>query len=260
MKTIIYTILHHNGLGDSIRGLISIKQIQKKVPFAFELHVSMSDYAPGVFFKKKNKIHYNTNNVAIISKVYDNETNHHQELIDCIQTNFKEEDVIYFYTNAYPIVNEIDDEIKNFMKQQLTLTKEAEQYVNECQKLLPNEYNLFHYRLGDPYLIKNSTENINKFVEHFDKNKKEDSVLISDCLEFKKKIAEKETGNDVFVFLNNPVHSGLRHYSKDEYKETIRDFNLIKNAKKIYSFSVYHLISNFVFWTSLIYDVPLEKI
>jgi hypothetical protein len=35
MKTIIYTILHINGLGDSIRGLISIKQIQKKSPFCF---------------------------------------------------------------------------------------------------------------------------------------------------------------------------------------------------------------------------------
>jgi hypothetical protein len=90
--------------------------------------------------------------------------------------------------------------------------------------------------------------------------KKENSVLISDCLEFKKRIAEKEKEKDVFVFLNKPVHCGFRDFSNKDYKETIRDFNLIKNAKKIYTFSSYHWISNFVFWTSLIYDVPLERI
>jgi len=42
--------------------------------------------------------------------------------------------------------------------------------------------------------------------------------------------------------------------------ETLCDFFLIQNAKSINCYSNYNWISNFILWTSIIYDVPLYNL
>ena len=48
-----------------------------------------------------------------------------------------------------------------------------------------------------------------------------------------------------------------RKKTDENFVDIMIDFFLIKNAKSLTSYSVYDWTSNFVFWTSMIYGVPL---
>jgi len=151
------------------------------------------------------------------------------------------------------------------MKEVFTLKPEYEKYFNDRFDSIGYNYHLFHYRLGDNVMNNGEKiKNIKFCVDHFMNYKKENSFLISDSLEFKENIANLASNGvkGVTVLLNKPVHSNSIMVDKSkkteqDYTDLIFDFLLIKNAKTISSYSIYDWTSNFVFWTSMIYGVPL---
>ena len=87
--------------------------------------------------------------------------------------------------------------------------------------------------------------------------KSNDVFLISDSLNLKTKIYEIYKNNKVFVFLNKPQHT---QYETNNIEDTIRDFFLVTKAKNIYCYSNYRWVSNFVLWSSYIYDIKIVNI
>ena len=57
---------------------------------------------------------------------------------------------------------------------------------------------------------------------------------------------------------NNSENNNSEIYI-EELKSTLAEFFIIKDAKKIKTYSIYNHISGFVFWISKIYDIPLHN-
>ena len=255
---IVYIFNNFQGFGDNIRGLISVKQLQKF--FNFDLFIDLRSHV----FKDYllNDVSYDVNNIVVekhFEYMYDNEICHNSTLInDLSNLTFN---CISICTNTFPEINEITDEIKIFIRNILKLKPEYNIYFKEKLKNIPNEYNLFHYRFGDEHLIEKKRINLRHFYNHFISNKKLNSVVISDSFLFKKCIYTLHNNIDVYCFLNNPEHTKtMGTINNNDKLETLCDFFLIQNAKSINCYSNYRWISNFILWTSIIYNIPLYNL
>ena len=261
---VVYTFYHTTGLGDNIRGLITMKQIQKMVNFSFELYVDMDGHPIESFLNYDYKSIKTPHDKRLFFPTPD-ELPHHGYIIQKLQHEYEQNKnmCLRVETNFYPEMN-IDADIKEFMRNFLTLKPEYETYLQSRNRILPPNYNLFHYRLGDKYVcidndgrIKSGQNETDICFKNFLHYKKQNSVILSDSLSF------KEMCKDIaIVFLNEPMHTRFNDNPKiikshELMLDTICDFYLIKNASTVNCYSFYPWISNFVLWTSLIYDVPL---
>ena len=113
-----------------------------------------------------------------------------------------------------------------------------------------------HFRLGDEELVRqNVTQPTNEIVDKLMKNKENSDILLSDSEHFKKYV---EKNVDIHMFNTRTVHFGYQK-RPSEMMDTLFEFFLLMNAKKIKTYSVYTWISGFVYWIHKIYDVPLER-
>lgn len=242
---VVFRFVNDPGFGDNIRGLISILQIQKLLKF--ELKVDFSHHVFGNFFQHLPiDANFKQYNLFIYSDLKYN-PNDTKMLTDFLSN---ESDII-ISTNIRPM-EEIDEDIKLFLKNLFELKPEINEYLQEKISMLPKDYHLFHYRLGDDVLVNKKKVNNDEYLQHFETHKKENAVVISDSLSFKEMVVNK----DAFVFLNSPTHTN----SNEKNIDTLVDFFLLMNAKTINCYSIYDWISNFVFWSSIIYDIPLFNI
>lgn len=241
----VFRFVNDPGFGDNVRGLISILQIQKILKF--ELKVDFSHHVFGNFFKHLPiDANFKQYNLFIYSDFKYN-LNDTKMLTDFLSN---ESDII-ISTNIRPM-EEIDEDMKMFLKKVLELKPTAKKYLEKKISMLPANYHLFHYRFGDDVLNNKEEVNTDVCFKNFEKNAKENAVIISDSLVFKQRVYDFYKNKGVFVFLNTPTHT-----NQEENIDTLVDFFLIMNAKSINCYSNYFWISNFVFWTSIIYDIPL---
>ena len=246
---IIYGFTSHVGLGDNIRGLIFLKQVQEQMNF--ELYVEFNGYPLEKFLMYKNDLP--NPDFSHCFPAMDNDL-HHEEVISFIQ-HFSQLNCIKITTNWKPYIN-VSEPIKQYIRNFLLLKPEYEEYLNQKLSQLPPNYNLFHYRFGDEHICKKDKLNI-EYYNHLMHHNKENSVLISDSLLFKEKCKDIAC-----VFTNDPIHTTSNPNNKqlrmnDLILDTICDFYLIKHATAIYSYSCLPWLSNFVQWTSIVYDIPL---
>jgi hypothetical protein len=113
-----------------------------------------------------------------------------------------------------------------------------------------------HFRLGDEELVRqNITQHHNEIVDKLMKNKEKCDILLSDSEYFKKYVKKNI---DINMFGTKTVHFGYQN-RPSEIMDTLFEFFLLMNARKIKTYSVYTWISGFVYWVHKIYDVPLEQ-
>jgi hypothetical protein len=246
---VLYSFYHSTGLGDNIRGLITIKQIQKIM--GFELYIDLNGHPIERYLMRvSQKMNYN-HNVGFYA--YDNAP-HHDQMIHF----FKDKDSIRIETNYYPTA--VDEDTKQFMREFLKLKPE---YAELFSKRVTAPYYLYHFRFGDKHICQENDTRFNVETDYYScidkylRVRNPNSIIISDSLEFKHMC--KYIAN---VYLNDPIHTRFNDNPKiqNDITETICDFYLIQNATKVYSYSAYPWISNFILWTSTIYDIPIERI
>jgi hypothetical protein len=249
--------LHQNdvenfwGLGDLIRGAVKLFQLSKKMNF--ELIVDIQHHPISKFLKCTNEkykdlVNKNVNNIEFVMP---------GEVEKYIESN--ENDIIMFLTNDLCDETDIDNECKEFIKKIFTPTDFFKEYISikmDDIKTLENEYNIMHFRLGDEELVrKNVTQPTNEIVDKLMKNKENGDILLSDSEYFKKYV---QKNIDMNMFGTRTVHFGYQN-RPSEIMDTLFEFFLLMNAKKIKTYSVYNWISGFVYWVHKIYDVPLEQ-
>jgi hypothetical protein len=91
-------------------------------------------------------------------------------------------------------------------------------------------------------------------------------IAYFDCKEYHIKFNEnytefKSTRNDDSCTINGKlkiIDSFDKNNNLDGIKGSLLDFFIQLNSKKIKAFSIYNWISGFIYWNSLIYDIPLE--
>jgi hypothetical protein len=266
---LIYKFTNIYGFGCNIKGLITILQIKKKLKFDIIVDLSSSIFS--------NYFTYKTPNITpdlirnYIFTYYD--CNHRiNYLTEHLTELFDHNDIILLSTNATPDINAIDDDIKNYIKRLLELEDEIEEYLSSKLNDLPKSYELYHYRIGDYMFLESDLKKINsddifEIVKDLDIDKnidtkvllknldfdkdKENIVIISDSYKLKLDISNKY--KNFHILLNKPVHTSSCYKDID----TLIDFLIVRNATSIKSFTSYSWISNFVLWTSIIYDIPL---
>lgn len=238
------------GLGDIIRGAISMFQLSKKYDFQLIIdfqHHSLSRFLKSEPYEYTNLILENKDNIPFIE---DN------EIETYLQNNSNE--VSYLFTNCH-LRGEITEECKEFIKNILTPNEEFQKYIDESFLYyhIPENYHILHFRLGDSFLIRNQEHDFSNAIDKFYQWRENDDVLISDSLIFKEKI--KENDNNIILLNTEPVHLGYGNHSNN-IKDTLLEFFVITKSKKIKTFSIYDWISGFVNVVHQIYDIPLVRI
>ena len=241
---------HFWGLGDIIRGTVKLFQLSKKMNF--ELIVDIQHHPISKFLKCTNQkykdlVKKNANNIDFVMS---------GEVENYIESN--DNDIIMLLTNDLCDVTAIDDECKEFIKNIFTPTDFFREYMDIKKEDIPiNDYNIIHFRLGDDELVRKNMINVdNEIIEKLKMCKESNDILVSDS-EYFKKYVEKNV--DIHLFNTKTTHFGYQK-RPSEMMDTLFEFFLLMNAKKIKTYSVYTWISGFVYWIHKIYDIPLEQL
>ena len=265
---VIYTFINSNGFGDNLRGYISLLQICSKINYRqknnklkYRLFVDFSKSKIDKYINHKlppELLKMSENTEIKLFNYWNGETKD-EEIIHFLQNT--KENLIRINSNNYPDVI-INDDIKNHFKNLFKFNSHFDYQMNEYLNFLPEKFHLYHYRFGD-YILNNfenpEDEFFNKFIKSFQESriKNENCLIISDSLKFKQKIYDLYKNNEVFVFLTEPKHTGYNNPDSEEDINIFIDFMLITKAQSISCYSIYPWISNFILWTSHIYNVPL---
>jgi len=263
MINIIFTFKNGWGIGDNVRGLISILQIQKKIEEntdkEVKIYVDFSDSLINKYLKYKlpDEIIALKETIEFKLFLYNNEYNHENDIINFILNS--DTNKFYLNTNNYPDVNNITEDIKLFIKNVLEFDPSFEEIFNSYLNQLPAIFDVYHYRLGDSAFNNDCESSVIPHVESFKELKKSNSSLVlSDSLCFKKQIFHLYNNENIIVFLNKPSHTNSTNENDEMY--IFIDFFLGARAKNIYCYCCYGRLSNFILWHSYLYDIPLIKI
>ena len=268
------------GIGDLIRGTIKLYQYSQIMKFNYYVDISLHPISRYLI----NPPH------PYQQLVQDNKDNIEYFYIDTLKAAFKKShaktqdlenpkrkynennstnDNIFMLTTNDRIVETlpITDDCKEFILTIFTPKPEFkfyfDNYVNNVLKLEDN-YGICHFRLGDDFLIKyeNKINDIEIFLNKYITNNYisvEHDILLTDNKLLKKYVLD----NKIMVTPNTTIkHLGLvddKTNPDEDYgtRDTLVDFFLVLNSKVIKSYTTYTWISGFVFWCSVIKDIPL---
>ena len=255
------------GIGDLIRGTMKLYQYSQIMKFNYYVDISLHPIA-----------RYLINpNHPYQQLVQDNKDNIDYFYIDRLKPAFQkkliksygENDNVFMLTTNDRIVETlpITDDCKEFILSIFTAKPEFKLYFDNYVKnvlKIDQYYGICHFRLGDDFLIKyeNKIDDIEKFLNKYITNgyiSVENDILLSDNTLLKKYVLD----NKIMVTPNTTIkHLGLdddKTIPDEDFgtRDTLVDFFLVLNSKVIKSYTTYTWISGFVFWCSVLKDIPL---
>jgi sporulation protein YlmC with PRC-barrel domain len=248
------TVAQPPGFGDFISGtffLISNKSILNK-----NIYVDYEEHPIQNFLINKN----NYTNIASIKNKYIFEF-FNTDKNDIIKNLNQKNNDLFVATNNKNYFLTTDN--RNFVKNSFIPNDELVKHINiEKNNLNLNcEYNTLHIRTGDHNMHKEiNDDNFLSIIFNFLKNYdfKQKLFIISDNLNIKNII--KSFFPYVCVSQNEPIHLGkVKNLNLEEIKNTLIDFFIMSNSKKIFTFSVYGG-SGFSKTCSEIFDIDIKNI
>lgn len=171
--------------------------------------------------------------------------------------NSNEESPIVFMTNEQ-CIEPIEEDVKDFIRELISPNNDIINDINQIIQSLPCDYIVKHVRLGDAEMVRNQ-QNTNKYMYLLNRlisMRTSKDVLFSDSYNFKK-FASSRAG---FMSLNTETSHLGYHTDLNKLKNTMIDFYLISKSKMIYSYSEYSWNSGFVYWSSVIYNIPFRRV
>jgi hypothetical protein len=168
---------------------------------------------------------------------------------------------VFINTYLYP-QHVVSQKHKQVMRNILEPTPEVITQVDHVLtnlKLKKHSFNVIHIRSGDKYLIENSVIDptfIKKLVNVlYFLNNKETYLLLTDS--YKLKYILMKLFPRLKMFFNEITHFGEGvELDDNKVKNTLIDFYVMANSKKIYSFSVYEHGTGFSRWCAETYNIP----
>ena len=225
------------GLGDIIRGAISMFQLSKKYDFTLIVdlqHHSLSKYLKFEPHKYSHLLLENKHNIPFIED---------WEIESYLQNNTN--DVSLLFTNCH-LRGEVTEDCKEFIKNILTPTNEFQHDINQ----------ILHFRLGDSSLVRNQTSDYSNMIVKMNEWREENDILMSDSKFFKDEV--KKRNINILLLDTIPTHLGYKNHS-DNIKDTLLEFFIATQSQKIKTYSIYDWISGFVNIVHQIYDIPIIK-
>ena len=245
------------GLGDLIRSTIKLYELSKSMKFHLIVDIQLhpiSHFLELQTSKYSDLVKQNKNNIDYVC---------YGGLEDYINNNNNK--ILYILTNDF-FEGIVSNDCKKFIKNILIPSKEYKKYIDfQLSKIHFSNYNIFHFRLNDNEIKNNSNNNINininytiydELIKKINENKENNDILITDTLTFKDYVFFY---TDIFLFETKICHLGLSK-DYDSIRDTLFEFFLITNSKKIKTYCKIHKISGFVKWISQVYDIPITII
>ena len=265
----------HNfwGLGDLIRGTIATFQLCKK--HGYKLIVDTHAHPISVFFKNSRTEYSDLidelgENIQFkcpgeVENFILNQRRMKSDPADLDSSwsmtdkdfNSNEESPIVFMTNEQ-CIEPIEEDVKDFIRELISPNNDIINDINQIIQSLPCDYIVKHVRLGDAEMVRNQ-QNTNKYMYLLNRlisMRTSKDVLFSDSYNFKK-FASSRAG---FISLNTETSHLGYHTDLNKLKNTMIDFYLISKSKMIYSYSEYSWNSGFVYWSSVIYNIPFRRV
>ena len=273
-----YDLTSYWGLGDLIRGSIKLYQYSQIMRFNYYVDISLHPISKYLI----NSEHQYT------QLVQDNKDNIEYYYIDKLKDPLKNklrnaDDVILLTTNdkiaeTLPITDDCKEFILNIFKPKPEFKLYFNNYVNNILKL-KSDYTICHFRLGD-YAALNNIDDMESFLNTYITNdyiSVEHDILLTDNKKLKKYVLD----NNIMVTPNTKIrHVGKESDDDENYKDdeddednqdnqdnqddendgtrdTLLDFFLLLNSKGIKTYTVYSWVSGFVYWASVLKDIPL---
>ena len=244
--------IHSNiwGLGDLIRGTFQLYQICKKHNLSFEL--DFRNHPISQIMIQKSEIKYNDTS-KVNFHIFLNTLEMEKFILKAAKN--EEKDLFIMTNGCLPLSDVYANHFKKFINKHFQLKSE---YRKLSEKLLPSpkSYEVLHIRLGDDYLIENKdTINLNiSMILRSNLNK--DTILIADS-NYLKNYAKSNFSARILP--TQPSHFGLNINAKQTF-ENYLEFNLLRGANNIKTFSNYSWISGFVYIPSIIYGIPITNL
>jgi hypothetical protein len=238
-----YSTYHQSywGLGDLLKGIISVRQFCKKHNYNYVLDISRHKLSNFLKYSDQTYSHHISQVVPFLLSIAEL-----QSLIDKSKSN-----VIFFNTNAD--YTEIDDETKQFIR---TLLELKDEYMKSYIPI-SKPYTLLHYRLGDDHLLKKIVKNnYTDILSSITLNSECNTVLISD----NERLRALNIPGIIIPEASEIAHIGDVNATIKGIKSSLIDMKIISESDKIKTYSVYPWVSGFVRIISVCYDIPLSTI
>jgi hypothetical protein len=238
------------GLGDIVRGTMSMFQLSKK--YNFRLIVDIQLHPISAFLKFNSNeytelIKNNKNNIPFFFP---------EEIENFVRNDPRE--VNFLFTNNH-LIEEVSQECKNFIKNILLPKDEFAKHIHTFFKSenINLSYNILHFRLGDSLLVRNEHScNFQTFIDKMNEYKEEQDILMSDSEQFKQYV--KSINYNIKLLNTKTAHLGYEKHSGN-IRDTLLEFFIITKAQYIKTFSIYRHLSGFVNIAHQVYDVPIER-
>ena len=248
------------GLGDYLRGSLSLAGICESLGLSFELNYSQHPIYAHLVNKHSNMHSVNLSDVPIFHMEDVNKLLN--ALKEITSTQLQNNIVIPVTTNCWHLENGISNETREIIRKSMTPNSELEITVKEIQSILAsNEYNVVHIRMGDKYLLDNQqNEKIYyTFYTMILSSLPRDIpyMLFSDDNNFKEYCKKR----GIMVSPTQPCHlSDSVESISEKVKGTLSDFFCMSQAKTIYKYSNHVYGSGFLDWCADIYGVPTVEL
>lgn len=275
--------VHATGLGDFLRGCFFVTQFCRKHDFESRIVVAhpMADFLEQ--FRRSNRFAslpfvkmFTSSN--LLHSVFDK----NGYIEDFVLVEDREKDYIG-YLNELPVVHgatvyayniffpirAISQQDKEMLRALMRPTMEMQQYVEHTLHLLglvPLQYIIIHIRSGDIHLLQGSSKfsalyvNIIKdeIQQIIFNNKDKRVLLIADNLDIKRLMQNVFPGRICCLF-KEITHLGEGVLlEREQIKNTLLDFYLMRYSHFIFSMTIYDHGSGFSHWCAALYDIPFR--
>ncbi len=247
------TVTQPPGLGDFLRGSITLHQLAKR--YGFILKLDFTDHPLARYFEQVDRI---PKRGKLAVNEFFNQKNVELEPFVAACSSVRP---TFIMTHAVPFKS-VDDECRAFVRNRLQPKKEMTQCVDLLkQKLGLNRYCTVHLRMGDSQM--DGQPAIPSIVSDWFRKRiipvwGTEAVVISDNTHVKNELA-REFGIKIVPDVK-PVHLGECHTAgipDHLIRDTLTEFMLMSQSQQIYRYSVYPWGSGFSDICSTIYQIPL---
>ncbi len=244
--------IHSNiwGLGDLIRGTFQLYQICRKHNISFEL--DFRNHPISQIMVKKSELK-NKNSSTINFHIFLNTLEMENFILKAAKNEKKD---LFIMTNGcLPLSNIYARNFQKFINENFQLKSKYRKLL-ENSLPSPKSYEVLHLRLGDDYLIENKNKITKNILMILKSNINKNTILISDS-NYLKYYAKRNFSARILP--TQPTHFGLKINAKQTF-DNFLEFNILKGANNIKTFSNYSWISGFVYIPSIIYEIPLTNL
>jgi hypothetical protein len=243
------------GLGDVIRGYLSLANLCRKYGFVLEFDYSLHPISTFLQNKRCTKVSLDPSSIPVFN------IEDEQELHDILQKIHETNAPTFIFTittNMWYLSDGVSDETRQALRDSIHPTDDLTRAVEDQLASVGTQFTAIHVRMGDRHLIDGFqyVEVYEKIYTQIKKIQSEILIVFSDDPALKRFLDLK----GILVSSSHPCHLSGSNLDLEHVKQTLVDFFCLSRAKHIYKWSMHGYGSGFVDWCADIFKIPTTQL